>query len=81
MFTSIAMGGMGIFSVAKPMMSEVFSGSLPTVVTSSFAATYLLCLSLANLGKFEDFLLLNIYGSIEDLHQIFRWPPRMGCDI
>lgn len=72
-FTSIAMGGMGIFSVAKPMMSEVppravppqrlhsqlhvpylcqvFSGTLPDLVTSAFAAQFLLCLSLANLGE------------------------------
>ena len=28
----------------------MFSGTLPAVVTSSFAASYLLCLSLANLG-------------------------------
>jgi len=49
-FTCTAMGGLGIFSVAKPMMSEVFSGSLPALVTSSFAAQYILMLSMANLG-------------------------------
>jgi hypothetical protein len=63
------MGGMGIMSVAKPMMNEViltcsyyfchyilivypqvFSGALPEVVTSSFAAQFLLILAAANLG-------------------------------
>jgi hypothetical protein len=38
-------------SVAKPMMSEVFSNVLPEVVTSAFAAKYLLVLSAASLGE------------------------------
>eukprot|EP01038_Epipyxis_sp_PR26KG_P004904 gene4904-6867_t len=49
-FFCIATGGMGMFSVAKPMMSEVFSSALPAVVTSAFAAKYLLMLSAGNLG-------------------------------
>jgi len=35
---------------AKPMMKEVFTTSLPAVVTASFASSYLLLLSAANLG-------------------------------
>jgi hypothetical protein len=31
-FLCVATGGMGLFSVAKPLMSEVFSNMLPTVV-------------------------------------------------
>jgi len=50
MLFCVATGGMGVFSVAKPMMTEVFSGSLPTLVTASFATTYLLMLSAGNLG-------------------------------
>ncbi len=49
-FFCLAAGGMGIFSVAKPMMSEVFSSVLPTVVTSAFAAQFVLMLSAGNLG-------------------------------
>eukprot|EP01041_Mallomonas_annulata_P011127 gene11128-23259_t len=49
-FMCLSMGGMGLFSVAKPMMSEVFSGVLPTVVTAAFASQFLLTLSAANLG-------------------------------
>jgi hypothetical protein len=57
----MATGGMGIFSVAKPMMSEVFSGALPAVVTSHFAASFLLMLSAANLGCSIYFSLLNTH--------------------
>lgn len=50
-FFCLASGGMGLFSVAKPMMSEVFSKVLPTVVTSAFATKFVLMVSGGNLGK------------------------------
>jgi MFS family permease len=50
-FFCLAAGGIGMMGVAKPMMSEVFSAVLPTVVTSDFAAKYILMLSAGNLGK------------------------------
>ena len=34
-FFCVATGGMGLFSVAKPMMTEVFSSSLPEIVTGA----------------------------------------------
>ena len=46
----IASGGMGLLSVAKPMMSDVFASNLPAVVTSTFASSYVLMLSMGNLG-------------------------------
>ena len=49
-FFCVACGGMGLMSVAAPMMGEVFSGSLPHVVTASFASSYLLMMSGGNLG-------------------------------
>jgi len=49
-FACIATGGMGLFSVAKPMMTEVFSSTLPLIVTASFASSYLLLMSAGNLG-------------------------------
>ena len=49
-FFCLATGGMGMFSVAKPMMSEVFSAVLPTVATSAFAAKFVMMLSAGNLG-------------------------------
>lgn len=39
-FFCVACGGMGLFSVAKPMMGEVFSSTLPTLVTAGFASLY-----------------------------------------
>ena len=45
--------GIGVLGVAKTMMSEIFGPTLPTLVTSSFAATYVLMISLFNmLGRF-----------------------------
>ena len=41
---------MGLISVAKPLMSEVFSGALPLVVTAGFASSFILMLSCGNLG-------------------------------
>jgi len=49
-FFCIASGGMGMLSVAKPLMSEVFSSLLPAVVTSAFASKFILMLSGGNLG-------------------------------
>jgi MFS family permease len=49
-FFCLASGGMGFFSVAKPLMSEVFSNALPALVTSAFAAKFVLMLSSGNLG-------------------------------
>ena len=48
----VGTAGMGLLSVAKPMMSEVFSTLLPALVTSAFASKFLLMLSAGNLGKY-----------------------------
>lgn len=49
-FYALATGGIGMASVAKPMMGEVFTSSLPAIVTSAFGASYVLMLSAGNLG-------------------------------
>ncbi|CAM9460649.1 unnamed protein product, partial [Discosporangium mesarthrocarpum] len=49
-FFCVACGGIGLFSVAKPMMGEVFSSTLPTVVTAGFASAYVQVLAAGNLG-------------------------------
>lgn len=49
-FFAMATGGMGMLSVAKPMVGDIFSSSLPGVVTASFASSYLLAISSGNLG-------------------------------
>ncbi|CAN0032116.1 unnamed protein product, partial [Phaeothamnion confervicola] len=50
MFFVMASGGISLMSVAKPMMSEVFSSTLPTLVTAGFASQYVQMLAAANLG-------------------------------
>ena len=40
--TLLATGGMGLMSVAKPMIGEVFTNSMPAIVTVAFASSYLM---------------------------------------
>ena len=45
--------GIGVLAVAQTMITEIFGASLPTVVDTSFAASFVLMLSLFNmLGRF-----------------------------
>lgn len=45
--------GIGVLAVAKTMMSEIFGSTLPEVVDQSFAATFVLMISLFNMaGRF-----------------------------
>ena len=46
--TLLTMGGMGIMSVAKPMIQSVFADSMPALVTAAFASAYLMSLAAAN---------------------------------
>ena len=42
--------GIGVLGVAKTMMTEIFGTTLPKTVNASFAATYVLMISLFNMG-------------------------------
>jgi hypothetical protein len=45
--------GIGVISVARTMVTEIFGTSLPTIVDGAFAATYVFMISLFNmLGRF-----------------------------
>ena len=45
--------GIGVLGVAKTMMTEIFSGSLPNIVDGAFSATYVLMISVFNMvGRF-----------------------------
>ncbi len=45
--------GIGVIGVAKTMMSEIFGSTLPHIVDASFAATYVLMISVFNMvGRF-----------------------------
>jgi len=48
--TMLLTGGMGLMSVAKPMISNVFTGSMPLLVTSAFASSYLMVMAFGNLA-------------------------------
>merc|ERR1712032_1145520 len=43
-------GGMGLISVAKPMIQNVFADAMPLLVTSAFASAYLMAMAAGNLG-------------------------------
>jgi MFS family permease len=45
----MTLGGFGLMTISKPMMREVFSGLLPSVVTASFASQFVVALAFANL--------------------------------
>ena len=51
--TLLSTGGMGLMSVAKPMITEIFSCHQPDIVTATFATVYLMAMSSGNLfGRF-----------------------------
>ena len=41
---------MGLISVAKPMIGDVFTTSMPHLVTASFASSYLMAMAAGNLA-------------------------------
>eukprot|EP00494_Astrolonche_serrata_P012646 UN12750 len=41
---------MGVVSIAKTMMTDIFGGALPHIVTGAFASTYVILISASNLG-------------------------------
>jgi len=49
-FACVSTTGMGVVSIAKTMMSDIFGGALPLVVTGAFASTYVVMISAFNLG-------------------------------
>ena len=48
--TLLATGGMGLMSVAKPMIQNVFTDAMPALVTAGFASAYLMAMAGGNLG-------------------------------
>ncbi len=49
-FFCLATGGMGLMSVAKPMLGDLFSSVLPGIVTAAFASQYVQIMAVGNLG-------------------------------
>lgn len=55
--------GIGVLGVAKTMMTEIFGSTLPGVVNSTFAATYVLMISVFNMvGRFAWASLSDVIG-------------------
>ena len=48
--TLLCTGGMGLISVAKPMIQNVFADAMPLLVTSAFASAYLMAMAAGNVG-------------------------------
>ena len=42
--------GIGVIGVAKTMMTDIFGSTLPHVVTPAFAASYVVMISVFNMG-------------------------------
>lgn len=63
LFYGMSGSGIALFSVAKPLMGEVFMNTLPSIVTPSFTSTYVMFLSIGNLiGRILWALFLDKYG-------------------
>lgn len=64
--------GIGVLGVAKTMMSEIFGTTLPGVVDSSFAATYVLMISVFNMaGRFVWASFSDVLGRKRTYHVFF----------
>ena len=47
-FLGVATGGLALIGVSKVMMGEIFTKSLPDIVTPAFTSNYVLMLSVAS---------------------------------
>ncbi|ETO18784.1 hypothetical protein RFI_18462, partial [Reticulomyxa filosa] len=74
-FFTCSTAGMGVLATAKTLISQSFATLLPSVVTSSFAVTYVMALSIANcsgrfgwgaisdkIGQFTTFTIFGLTG-------------------
>ncbi len=64
--------GIGVIGVAKTMITDIFSPSLPDIVDASFAATYVLMISVFNMcGRFMWASLSDYIGRKNTYHIFF----------
>jgi len=79
--TLLATGGMGLISVAKPMIAEVFTASMPQMVTVSFASSYLMAMAVGNLaGRIGWAAISDKIGRRNTFHAFtFGAVPIFGC--
>jgi len=63
--------GIGVIGVAKTMVTDIFGPSLPDVVDASFAATYVLMISVFNMGGRFMWASLSDYIGRKNTYHIF----------
>jgi MFS family permease len=64
--------GIGVIGVAKTMMTEIFGSTLPDIATASFAATYVLMISVFNMcGRFFWATMSDYIGRKNTYHCFF----------
>ncbi len=63
--------GIGVIGVAKTMVTDIFSPSLPNIVDAGFAATYVLMISVFNMGGRFMWASLSDYLGRKNTYHIF----------
>lgn len=63
--------GIGVIGVAKTMITDIFSPSLPSIVDASFAATYVLMIGVFNMGGRFMWASLSDYIGRKNTYHIF----------
>lgn len=63
--------GIGVIGVAKTMVSDIFGPSLPSIVDAGFAATYVLMISVFNMGGRFFWSSMSDYISRQTTYNIF----------
>ena len=74
--------GIGVIGVAKTMMNEIFGTTLPAVVNGSFAATYVLMISVFNMvGRIIWASASDVIGRKNTYHCFFILGTLLYCSI
>ncbi len=63
--------GIGVLGVAKTMMTEIFGSTLPTTVDQTFAATYVLMISVFNMGGRFFWATISDYIGRKNTYHVF----------
>ncbi len=63
--------GIGVIGVAKTMITDIFNPSLPDIVNASFAATYVLMISVFNMGGRFVWASMSDYIGRKNTYHIF----------
>ncbi len=74
--------GIGVIGVAETMMVDIFSPTLPHVITSTFAVTYVLMISVFNMGGRLAWAIASDYiGRRNTYHCFFALGAALYCSV